>query len=207
VTTNIYKRTIALGGLYQCVQLVEEIAWNGRVEAAPFAACIYSLFNTQPEGYVDVYGGIGGLDEGLKTLRSTLNRNSDSRSVERTRYSIMLIYLEKRLSKNPQKINHIKSGIEAAKAQLDHFEMTHINIISRLADIYQQSISSLGPKIMVKGEQAHLSNPDNASRIRALLLAGIRAVLLWRQAGGNRWRLLFERNTMIKEIDAILAHG
>jgi len=207
VTINIHKRTIAMSGLYQCMQLIEEIAWDGRVEAVPFKSCIYSLLNTHPEGYLDVYGGIDGLEDGLKTLRSTLNKSNDSRSVERTRYSIMLIYLEKRLSKNPQNIDHIKSGIEAAKAQLDHFEMTHINVISRLADIYQQSISPLGPKIMVKGEQAHLSNPDNASRIRALLLAGIRAVLLWRQAGGNRWRLLFERNAMIKEIDTIMANG
>ena len=125
--------------------------------------------------------------------------------MERTHYSIMLIFLEKRLSKNTQEISRIRTGIQIAVQQLKHFNMTHINVISKLADLYRQSISPLGPKIIVKGEQSYLSNPDNAGRIRALLLAGIRSALLWRQAGGSRWRLLFERGAMIREIEAIMA--
>ena len=99
----------------------------------------------------------------------------------------------------------IKNGIESASTQLNHFELTHINTISKLAEIYSEAISSLGPKIIVQGEQSVLSNPANASRIRALLLTGIRAVVLWRQAGGKRWRLLFERSAMLREIDVLLA--
>jgi high frequency lysogenization protein len=44
----------------------------------------------------------------------------------------------------------------------------------------------LSPRIMVNGDPAHLNNPENANRIRALLLAGIRAAMLWRQSGGGR---------------------
>ncbi|MDQ4147727.1 MAG: DUF489 family protein, partial [Pseudomonadota bacterium] len=83
-------------------------------------------------------------------------------------------------------------------------ELTHINVISRLADTYQRSISELTPRIIVHGEESYLSNPDNASRIRALLLAGIRAAVLWRQAAGNRWRLLVGRNAMLRDIEALL---
>ena len=96
-------------------------------------------------------------------------------------------------------------GIQAAASQLDHFELTHTNVISNLANIYRERISPLGPRIIVKGEESVLANPDNASRIRALLLAGIRSALLWRQAGGNRWRLIFERKAMLQEINAILS--
>ena len=71
----------------------------------------------------------------------------------------MLIFLEKRLSRNAREINEIKTGIEAAAQQLKHFHISHVNVISKLADIYRQSISPLGPKIIVKGEQSHLSNP------------------------------------------------
>ncbi|MCP4357987.1 MAG: lysogenization regulator HflD, partial [Chloroflexi bacterium] len=95
--------------------------------------------------------------------------------------------------------------IQSALQQLEHYDMTHVNVISNLANTYRQSISPLGPKIIIKGEQSYLSNPDNASRIRALLLAGIRAVLLWRQAGGNRWRLFSERNAMLKEIKTMIS--
>jgi high frequency lysogenization protein len=57
---------------------------------------------------------------------------------------------------------------------------------------------------MIKGDQAHLSNVDNAAKIRALLLAGIRAALLWRQAGGDRWKLIFSRSAMQKEAQQLL---
>ena len=41
-----------------------------------------------------------------------------------------------------------------------------------------------------------LSNEDNAAAIRALLLAGVRSALFWRQLGGRRWQLLFFRNRL-----------
>ena len=204
MTKNVHDRTLAMAGLYQCVDLVTQVAWKGNVLPEPFEACLYSLFKLDPQNYTAVYGGIAGIKRGLEVLQATLNRQRDSHSMERTQYSIMLIFLEKRLSRNTKEINRVKSGIHAATHQLEHFDMTHVNVISKLADVYRQSISPLGPKIIVRGEQSCLSNPDNASRIRALLLAGIRSALLWRQAGGNRWRLLFERGAMIKEIEAIL---
>ncbi len=33
---------------------------------------------------------------------------------------------------------------------------------------------------------------------RALLLAGIRSAFLWRQLGGRRWRLLFQRRRLLQ---------
>ena len=41
-------------------------------------------------------------------------------------------------------------------------------------------------------------------RFVPLLLAGIRAALLWRQAGGNRWKLLLERGKLQRQADAFL---
>ena len=48
---------------------------------------------------------------------------------------------------------------------------------------------------MVSGEPHHLSDPKNANKIRALLLAGMRSAVLWRQLGGNRLQLLLARKT------------
>lgn len=77
-------------------------------------------------------------------------------------------------------------------------------MVARLADIYSNTISQLCSRIMIKGDQAHLSNVDNAAKIRALLLAGIRAALLWRQAGGDRWKLIFSRLYHAKSSPAII---
>jgi high frequency lysogenization protein len=49
---------------------------------------------------------------------------------------------------------------------------------------------------MVRGEPLHLQNPDNATRIRVALLAGIRAAVLWRQTGGKKWQLLLRRRAI-----------
>ena len=96
-------------------------------------------------------------------------------------------------------------GIQGTQKKLEFFDKEHENITASLADIYANTISDIGPKIMIKGDQTHLANPKNASKIRALLLAGIRAALLWRQAGGSRWKLLLERGKLQKQADTFLS--
>jgi high frequency lysogenization protein len=57
---------------------------------------------------------------------------------------------------------------------------------------------------MVRGEPVYLQNPDNQNRIRALLLAGVRAAWLWRQVGGSRWKILFARKRLLAAADEYL---
>ncbi len=98
----------------------------------------------------------------------------------------------------------LSNGLDASTAQAEYFSKTHPNVIAGLADIYQKTVSTLTPKIMISGEPGILNNPDNANLIRALLLAGIRATVLWRQAGGSRWRLLFQRTALVAEARRML---
>lgn len=201
---TIQHRTLALGGLYQSADLVSSLAWEGQVEPIAYRASILSLFETDAASYAAVFGGIAGVATGLKVLKAQLLRKSGPRDVEKTRYAIMLLFLQKRLEKNPELTETLKAGLERGKRQLAHFEPTHGNVIELLADLYQRTISPLGPKIIVRGNPVHLTHPQTASRIRALLLAGIRAAVLWRQAGGNRWRLVLERRVLLRETTALL---
>ncbi len=200
-------RTVALAGLYQSADLVSQIAWRGQADPIPFRASLASLFKLDAETFEDVYGGPHGIRAGLQVLRAQLTGGDKKQRLEHTRYAVMLLHLERRLNRSPSTIATIREDIAEAKAQLQHFEVTHINVISRLADTYQRSVSTLGPKIIVLGDQSHLTNPDNASRIRALLLAGIRAAVLWRQAGGSRWRLVFGRNGLLRDIERLLSRA
>ncbi|MDW3094460.1 MAG: DUF489 family protein [Gammaproteobacteria bacterium] len=50
-----------------------------------------------------------------------------------------------------------------------------------------------------------MKNDDNAAAIRAMLFAGLRAALLWYQAGGNQLNLLIGKSKYLKTIDQILA--
>ena len=145
-----------------------------------------------------------GIRTGLESLQGALSRRNGEHTVEQTRYVVTLIHLEGRLNRNRSNQAALLKGIESATAQLEHFGPAHPNVIGNLAEIYRTAVSTLGPRVMVKGEQAILSNPDNAARIRAMLLAGIRAAVLWRQAGGNRWRLLLERKSLLRVVNGML---
>ena len=109
------------------------------------------------------------------------------------RYVISLLHLERKLSRQHQMLDKIATGIEKAQAQSVHFSTTHSNVIANLAGLYQETVSTLTPRIIVSGAQGHLTVTENAEQVRALLLAGIRAAILWRQCGGKRRKLLFSR--------------
>jgi high frequency lysogenization protein len=142
------------------------------------------------------------LHTGLRLLEQHLEQPRD---MELTRYVLALLGLERKLARRPELLDAIRAGIEDAIRNLPHFPVDHSNTIARFADLYLNSLSTLSPRIMVSGDPAHLSHPENANRIRALLLAGIRAATLWRQSGGGRLTLLLRRNPLLRETRRLLA--
>jgi len=207
---NDKNRTIALAALFQSVEGVMQIATQGRVDHDLFETCINSILTEKTDTIDDIYGDLGNLRKGLKILMHQLgagNRAPDGKAkdLEATRYSINILYLEKKLAIQGEIFQQLIDGIAGVQKQRDFFDnSTHETIIAKLAELYTETISKVGPKIMVKGDQEQLSIPENAAKIRALLLAGIRAALLWRQAGGSRWKLLFTRQKMQTEAEAML---
>ncbi|MEW8506372.1 MAG: high frequency lysogenization protein HflD [Candidatus Thiodiazotropha sp.] len=185
-------RAIALSGIYQAASLVQQVARRGLVNADSIAANIHSLFQIDADSVVDVYGGVEGIEPGLRLTYRQLS-GEEKRDDELTRYLLALIQLERKLSKHMERLERIKEGITVIAARLSHFPATHSNILGALAELYTENISQLSPRIMVSGEPVYLQNNDNVNKIRALLLSGIRAATLWRQTGGKRRELLFTR--------------
>lgn len=206
---NNRNRTLALAALFQSVEGVNQIATTGQVNSELLTQAVNSLLMENSDEIADLYGGVIGLKTGLEVLlyqlgAARLTPEGKPKNLEATRYAVNLLYLEKKLSNDPTTFRTVLQGIESAQQQLEFFSLTHANMIARLAELYTQTISKIGPRIIIKGEQQHLSNPDNAAKIRVLLLAGIRAALLWRQAGGDRWKLLFSRNKLQAEAKDLL---
>jgi len=196
-------KTIALAGVFQAAELVKDIAWHGKANQAAVEASIESLLQFDTPDVISVYGNITGIIQGLNTLQNQLDNKNNSRNTDVTRYVITLIHLQRKLEKNPDMLNEISTQLEKIKSNLDYFDLSHANTLSKIAEVYKTTISTLQPKIIVEGEQAYLSSNTNADRIRALLLAGIRAVLLWRQTGGSRLQLLFSRGKYVKTARAL----
>ena len=198
-----YDRLIALAGIFQAATLTDQIAQKGMTDSAAMESSLFSLFQIDAESVAAVYGGARNIKTGLQQLTIQLS-SLNLQGSEVARYVLTLMHLERKLSSNPTMTKQIADAIQSTTERLDHFPMLHSNIIAQLADIYAETISTLQPRIMVNGEPTHLQNPDNANKIRTLLLAGIRSAMLWQQCGGNRLQLLIGRRKTIRQAQALL---
>ncbi|WP_455379780.1 high frequency lysogenization protein HflD [Acidihalobacter prosperus] len=201
---NVRNRTLALAAVFHCASAADELARTGKIEPADFEPFISSVLVRDAASLEAIYGGMENLRNGLKCLRLQLDPQTRTQATEVMRYAVSLLHLERRLAKRRQILDLLDQGIDKAERQASYFEITHENVVAGLAALYRETIGELGPPIIVHGEQIYLSNEAIASQIRVLLLAGIRAAVLWRQAGGTKFRLLFGRNVIIKEVDKLL---
>lgn len=188
-------RVIALGGVFQSASLARDIARSGTCNAQAFNASCEALFDFEPSSVESVFGGRRGVAVGLRALIGQLEKPAQ-RDLEIARYVIALIHLGDLLMRSDQSMQLLHDDLSALARRRSHFELTESVQHEQLAQIYQERISTLGSRIMVRGEPLHLQNPGNAARIRVALLAGIRATVLWRQAGGKKWQLLLRRRTI-----------
>jgi len=197
-----HDRAIALAGVLQAADLVRGIARRGQANAEDVDTCLGGLIRIDAPSSIAVFGDLQHLRAGLRLLEQQL---ANPRDMELTRYAITLLGLERKLARRADLLKAVGAGLGDIIQNLAHFPVSHSNTVARFADIYLKNISTLPPRIMVNGAQIHLNNPENANRIRALLLAGIRAATLWRQSGGSRLTLLLRRNTLLRESRVLLA--
>jgi high frequency lysogenization protein len=195
---------IALAGLFQAVKLVQQVAAGRYCDSIALDACITGLFNTDPESTESVFGELAGIRSGLETALAQISSFRARRDIELTRYAITVLYLERKLAKQHTLLEHIRAAIDSTRGRTEIDGLTHPEVIAGLAGAYKQTVSTLRPQVMVSGNPAILGNPDKQNLIRALLLAAIRAAVLWRQCGGGRLTLLWHRKALQEAIEALL---
>jgi high frequency lysogenization protein len=200
---TITNQTVALAGIAQAAALVQQLATTGRADPEAMEASIASVLKIDSDSVADVYGSLAGLKLGLEQLNQQMTGYKIA-NPEQARYSATLVFLEQQLSGRQDLLKSIQTGIVKAQAQSEHFGLMHENVLANLAEIYHSTVSTLQPRIMVNGEQDYLSRPDVVNKIRALLLAGIRSAILWKQCGGTRWKFLFYRKKIQNELKILL---
>lgn len=204
-TTQKKWRNIALAaaGILQATALVEQLARTGYVPSDTYRCSIKSLLNLNPSNTQAVYGNLKDLKLGLDSLHSLLLSSKDLQS-NTVRYSVGILHLQKRLAKRKDMLSVLGSRLKQAAAQAEHFDITHENVIANIADIYAETISTFQFRIQVEGDPDYLQQQRIANQVRALLLAGIRSVTLWRQLGGSRLHLLFYRKKLLQATEELL---
>ena len=198
---NFESRTLALAGVFRAAALVNTLANEGTISDNDLKVSVESIFETNPDDVVQVFGNTNNLSLGFQTLIYQFGKDGDHRNIDIARYVVSMLFLERRLMNNSKMLETLSSGIELATRQSEHFSSAHENVISNIADLYSRTISELGPRIMVNGEEHHLTNTTISNKIRAVLLSGIRSAVLWQQLGGRRWHILFNRRRYMAEAE------
>ncbi|MDB6096198.1 MAG: protein belonging to uncharacterized protein family [Francisellaceae bacterium] len=198
-------RTLSLAGVFQTASLVKQLATTGNINKLYLSASLKSLFILNASNAVEIYENPLNLTLGLNALIDFYEppaRQLPDRQI--AHYAFSLLHLERTLTKNPEKLKIIKIGLERTQSQMLHYPLLHENIMASLASIYLDTLSTFRFRIHVIGEPLYLNRPLSINTIRALLLAGIRSAVLWRQLKGNQLQLLFARKAMVNAAKAWL---
>ncbi|MEF8388739.1 high frequency lysogenization protein HflD [Escherichia coli] len=198
---NYYDITLALAGICQSARLVQQLAHQGHCDADALHVSLNSIIDMNPSSTLAVFGG------SEANLLGVLNASSrQGLNAELTRYTLSLMVLERKLSSAKGALDTLGNRINGLQRQLEHFDLQSETLMSAMAAIYVDVISPLGPRIQVTGSPAVLQSPQVQAKVRATLLAGIRAAVLWHQVGGGRLQLMFSRNRLTTQAKQILAH-
>ncbi|PPC77063.1 lysogenization regulator HflD [Pokkaliibacter plantistimulans] len=210
MATPYESQAMALAAVFQVARLVDDIAKRNSFSPGPFETSIGSLFVMSPDKASDVYGNYDelhfSLAPGLRELRAMLEKDTDQNR-DIIRYAISLLHLERKLDRRGDMLGAIASKMPDIERQASFFaddeaqsareKYCHANVLAALAGLYQDTLSTFTFRIQVAGNPANLRDSQNVNRIRALLLAGIRAARQWRQLGGRRWQLIFSRSKLL----------
>lgn len=196
---------LGLAGAYQAVAQAQMLAQEGKVEPAIAEACLASVFRIDAVDAAAVFGGCAGVRAGLELLRAELER--DGASPYLTRAVATVLHLQGSLRRNPGTLARLREGIDAAARSAEAMGNDHDTVYERLGELYAQTLSTLRPRVMIQGNGLYLTQPRVVARIRALLLAAVRAAVLWRQCGGSHWQLLARRRWLLAGTRALLAQS
>ena len=193
------KRALALAGLVQAVHLVVSAAKTGMISQDSLDKSLKSIFVQNPGSIAEVYGGTSDITLGINLLKNILNNFNSEAHADLVRYSLAVITLERAFVSQPDKLRALGAEIE----RIDQLRMQSAGaveavgvdeeIVTQLADAYEQIVGQVQPRIKISGNRSHLQNTSNVKRIRALLLSALRSAVLFHQVGGRRWQLLLKR--------------
>ena len=207
---TLQDQILALAGIFQAAALVERLAKAGALLEDNFKTSIASLFVFDPATTEEVFGGDPqyrlGLDLGLGKLKNIYleqRRIPQLQSGDIINYVIGLLHLESKLGSNRPMLDEIEKRLRELERQIPVLSITHDRVIEGIANCYKDTLSTFNFRIRVQGERVYLEDPVVANQIRALLLAGVRAAILWRQVGGRKWHLILLRGRIQRELRKI----
>lgn len=202
-------QNISLAVVTQCAHLINELAQRGSANEEHILACVNPLMVVSSQSITEVYPQISAFNSGLKILQSTLAVERNRNTPEIIRYTLGMLVLRNKLMGNSAMQTYLGEQLNLYRPIQIEQGSTEIGqqqarlLYSNLANLYQETISTLPYRIQVQGKMAFLQDDQVANRVRSLLLAGIRSAVLWHQLGGRRWQLLIYRKRLRYSVSEI----
>lgn len=186
----------ALAGIAQAAICVQDTA-RGKSLDEPASVALYKALLEQDAESIAALTGLGDFSLGLKSATRMLHRPAED-DIQALRYTLAILDATQRLRKEPKAVERLGKGIGALdRDALNVAGYSSYDIPwSELADIYVDTLGSLNQRIQINGRPEILQRREVASKIRGLLLMGVRFAWLWHQLGGRRWHLLVNRRRM-----------
>jgi high frequency lysogenization protein len=195
---RLEDQVLALAGVVQAARLVDQVSRTGSYPEEFLLPLINSLFVFDARHTEDIYGNTASLRLGLQNLAALLASRNEPSARDMLRYVFGILHLERQFSNHTDMPDIVRSRLQHTQFRAEHFAGHTQDICHSLSGIYQDTLSTFKYRIRVTGSMQQLQNGRNADLIRALLLAGIRSAVLWRQLGGRRWRLLAQRRKLME---------
>lgn len=206
---NLENETEALAALFLCCAQIQRIASTGYMDEAAVACVIRSLLVTNPSTIDDIYDNAA-LRTGYQALVDCLGRTSlrSLECVEITKSAFKVMELENQLERSDKLFDELGAKIDSLHDSIcqecpEFLEGVTSKVLDQryirmFADTYASIISPNFSKLIIVGQEECLRRTENQEKIRALLLAAVRSVVLWRQLGGKRRFLVFRRGAIVK---------
>jgi high frequency lysogenization protein len=202
-------RALAFSALYQSVTLIDELASEGKTPDKYLDPLVNAVLVLDANEVQEIFPKIDELEMGIVELGQMFKLKSNSpRQKLINSYAMRVIYLETLLSKNKVVQQKLTTELNALKAQENYLRTyeDEDKLLSKLNDIYINTIGQFSYRIQIMGSKDHLQKDEVSNRIRALLLAGVRACHLWRHYGGTKWNLLINFMQYSKALDQLKDH-
>lgn len=192
---------LALAGVAQAAKMTKSLAISGMCDSDELQTCVEGILKIDVINVEDVFGSVEKVRSGLRQLKIQLAIDNQNKDEDIARYIMNMMSLERQLMKNQALLSILSSRLEQAKAQATLTGDDPASLYGIFADIYKTTVARLSPRIKVTGSQELLEQKNTQDKIRTVLLFGMRCAVLWRQVGGKRRQLLFNRRQCLAAID------
>lgn len=209
MANNIYSETLALAALFQSAAQIQRVARSGSVDEHTIAPLMRALVITDPDAIEDIYDPKR-LESGLNQLLTSLypKEAAQPKNAELIKIAFSILGLVSNLEKQDMIYSQLDREVDSLRSNVllmhpdyeteeDNILMDY-DVIKLYSGIYSNLISPNFPKLIIYGEEHYLRRTELQEMIRALLLSGIRASILWHQVGGKRYSLMFRYKDIIE---------